>query len=63
MQVIANQGINPIKMTLMNAQSVQLQVECAQALREIGKHSPEHAKALAEHGVLNALLQLYLNKS
>lgn len=63
MQVIANQGVQPIKQVLLSSRNIDLLVIAARSLSELGKHSPDHAKALAEHGVLTALLQIYLNKS
>ena len=62
MTIISNRGVEPIKNTLVSTSNVELQVQCAEALKEIGKHSPDHAKALAELGILQTLLQLYLNK-
>ena len=38
-----------------------VQAAAAWALGQIGRHTPEHAKAVAQANVLPRLLQLYLN--
>ena len=39
-----------------------LQSACSWALGQIGRHTPEHAKAVAQANVLPKLLEIYLNQ-
>ena len=41
---------------------MSLQAASAWALGQIGRHTPEHAKAVAQANVLPKLLEIYLNQ-
>lgn len=44
----------------MRETSEEMQAATAWTLGQIGRHTPEHAKAIAEAGILQILLDCYL---
>mmetsp|Transcript_39821 Transcript_39821/g.99633 ORF Transcript_39821/g.99633 Transcript_39821/m.99633 type:complete len:192 (+) Transcript_39821:1081-1656(+) len=58
--VIVSKGIPPLKDTLMNEQEDHIKAAAAWSLGQIGRHSPDHARALAEADVFRRLLAVYL---
>jgi len=51
---------NPL-LTFPPIHQILVQAAAAWALGQIGRHTPEHAKSVAQANVLPRLLQLYLN--
>jgi len=60
MAVIVSKGIAPLKDALMNEPEDHLKAAAAWSLGQIGRHSPEHAKYLAEADVPSRLLAVYM---
>merc|ERR1711988_312283 len=61
MAVIVSKGIAPLKDALMNEAEDHLKAAAAWSLGQIGRHSPDHARALAEADVLRRLLAVFLH--
>ena len=59
--VIVSKGIPPLKDALINEPEDHIKAGAAWALGQIGRHSPDHARALAEGDVLRRLLAVYLH--
>jgi len=51
--IIASKGIPAIKEALIRETDPNIQERATYALGQLGKHSSDHAKALAESDVLN----------
>ena len=62
MAVIVSKGIAPLKDALINEPEDHLKAAAAWSLGQIGRHSPDHARALAEADVLRRLLAVYLHQ-
>ena len=60
MAVIVSKGISPLKDALINEPEDHLKAAAAWSLGQIGRHSSEHAKALAEADVPSRLLAVYM---
>jgi 3-methyladenine DNA glycosylase AlkD len=60
--VVVSKGIPPLKDALINEPEDHLQAAAAWSLGQIGRHTPDHAKALAEADVLRRLLAVYLHR-
>jgi len=60
MAVIVSKGIAPLKDALMNEPEDHLKAAAAWSIGQIGRHSPEHAKYLAEADVPSRLLCVYM---
>ena len=60
MAVIVSKGIAPLKDALMNEAEDHLKAAAAWSLGQIGRHSPDHAKFLAEADVPSRLLAVYM---
>jgi hypothetical protein len=60
MAVIVSKGISPLKEALLNEPEDHLKAAAAWSLGQIGRHSPEHARALAEADVPSRLLAVYM---
>ena len=60
MAVIVSKGIAPLKDALINEPEDHLKAASAWSLGQIGRHSPDHAKFLAEADVPSRLLAVYL---
>ena len=59
--VINKGGVIPLKDALMNSPEVQIKTIAAESLRQMGRHSNDHAQKLAESGVLTSLLSVYMS--
>lgn len=55
------QGVNQLALTLADEREDHIKAATAWSLGQIGRHTPEHAKAVAVTNVLPRLLQLYLS--
>ncbi|CAH8551431.1 unnamed protein product [Schistosoma mattheei] len=67
-QLVLNQdsllkGVSQLKCVLIKESSEEIQAAAAWALGQIGRHSPEHAKAIAQADVLQNLLDCYLKQN
>jgi len=60
--VVVSKGIPPLKDALINEPEDHLKAAAAWSLGQIGRHSPDHARALAEADVLRRLLAVYLHQ-
>merc|ERR1711966_610180 len=60
--VLVSKGIPPLKDALINEPEDHLKAASAWSLGQIGRHSPDHARALAEADVLRRLLAVYLHQ-
>jgi len=60
--VVVSKGITPLKDALINEPEDHLKAAAAWSLGQIGRHSPDHARALAEADVLRRLLAVYLHQ-
>lgn len=60
MAVIVSKGVVQLAMTLSEEREDHLRGAAAWALGQIGRHTPEHAKAVAMANVLPKLLEFYL---
>ncbi|KAJ3088534.1 Sperm-associated antigen 6 [Quaeritorhiza haematococci] len=56
--VIVAKGVPPLAQALSSESEEHIKAACAWALGQIGRHSPDHAKTLADKGVLPKLLKL-----
>ena len=56
MTVIANKGIAPLKEALSKDNPESVKASAAWSLGQIGGHSPDHARAMAEQDVPRLLL-------
>merc|ERR1711990_1237641 len=61
MAVIVSKGIAPLKDALINEPEDHLKAAAAWSLGQIGRHTPDHARALAEADCLRRLLAVYLH--
>ena len=55
------QGVVQLAIALSEETEEHIQAATAWALGQIGRHTPEHAKAIAQANVLPRLLELYLS--
>jgi len=60
--VVLGKGVSPLAVAL-NDKMEHVKAAAAWALGQIGRHSPEHAKMVAEQGVLLKLLQVLVQAS
>ncbi|XP_070565243.1 sperm-associated antigen 6 [Ptychodera flava] len=60
MAVIVSKGVTQLAITLAEEPEDHIMAAAAWALGQIGRHTPEHAKAVAVANVLPRLLQCYL---
>merc|ERR1712232_730557 len=56
-------GIPPLKEALINEPEDHLKSAAAWSLGQIGRHSADHSRALAEADVLRRLLAVYMHRS
>lgn len=63
MSVIYSKGVVQLALTLSEEKEDHLKAAAAWALGQIGRHTPEHAKAVAQANVLPKLLELYLKST
>merc|ERR1711998_113547 len=59
--VVVSKGIPPLKDALINEPEDHLKAAAAWSLGQIGRHTPDHARALAEADCLRRLLAVYLH--
>merc|ERR1719229_2088823 len=57
--IIIHQGILPLKDALVNEPEDYIKAASAWSLGQIGRHTPDHAKALAQAGVLRKLIDIF----
>lgn len=60
--VIASEGIPPLLDALVTEVEDHIKSASAWSLGQIGRHSPNHAKAVAEKDVLPALVNAFISK-
>jgi len=60
--VVVSKGIPPLKDALINEPEDHLKASAAWSLGQIGRHSPDHARALAEADCLRRLLAVFLHQ-
>merc|ERR1712146_794155 len=60
--VIVSKGIPPLVNAVLTEPEDHIKTASAWSLGQIGRHSPDHAKALAEADVLRRLLAVYLHQ-
>lgn len=58
LSVIVSKGVQPLSEALVSEPEEHIKAACAWALGQIGRHSPDHAKTLADHAVLSKLLKV-----
>lgn len=61
--VIVHQGILPLKDALVNEPEAHIKSAACWSLGQIGRHTPEHAKALAKADVFRRFIQIYKSAS
>mmetsp|Transcript_110566 Transcript_110566/g.174195 ORF Transcript_110566/g.174195 Transcript_110566/m.174195 type:complete len:509 (+) Transcript_110566:79-1605(+) len=59
--VLVSKGITPLRDALISEREDHLKAASAYALGQIGRHSTDHARALAEADVLRRLLAVYVH--
>mmetsp|Transcript_17153 Transcript_17153/g.8108 ORF Transcript_17153/g.8108 Transcript_17153/m.8108 type:complete len:80 (+) Transcript_17153:953-1192(+) len=62
MGVIVSKGISPLKDALINEPEDHIKAASAWSLGQIGRHSADHARALAENDVPARLLAVYMTE-
>lgn len=58
LSVIVAKGVPPLSNALVNEQEEHIKAAAAWSLGQCGRHSPDHAKVIAENGVLPKLLKV-----
>ncbi|KAJ3332053.1 Sperm-associated antigen 6 [Blyttiomyces sp. JEL0837] len=58
LSVIVAKGVAPLSEALMSETEEHIKAACAWSLGQIGRHSPDHAKTLADNAVLPKLLKV-----
>ncbi|KAL2918231.1 Sperm-associated antigen 6 [Polyrhizophydium stewartii] len=58
LSVIVAKGVPPLAQALVSEVEEHIKAACAWSLGQIGRHSPDHAKTLADHAVLPKLLKV-----
>jgi 3-methyladenine DNA glycosylase AlkD len=61
MGVIVSKGVSPLRDALVNEPEDHIKAAAAWSLGQIGRHSADHARALAEVNVPSALLACYID--
>jgi len=59
--IIVAQGILPLKNALIEEQEDHIKAAAAWSLGQIGRHTPDHAKALAQADIFRRLVEVYVN--
>merc|ERR1719157_249314 len=59
--VIVSKGVAPLRDALTSEPEDHIKAAAAWSLGQIGRHTPDHARALAEADVLRRLLAVYLH--
>ncbi|CAE7751402.1 Spag6 [Symbiodinium pilosum] len=60
--VVVSKGVRPLKDALISEPEDHVKAAAAWSLGQIGRHSPDHARALAEADVLRRMLAVYLHQ-
>ncbi|CAJ1442488.1 unnamed protein product, partial [Effrenium voratum] len=60
--VVVSKGIPPLKDALISEPEDHVKAAAAWSLGQIGRHTPDHARALAEADVLRRILAVYLHQ-
>eukprot|EP00050_Salpingoeca_kvevrii_P018318 m.72807 g.72807 ORF g.72807 m.72807 type:complete len:513 (+) comp8013_c0_seq2:55-1593(+) len=63
MSVIVSHGVEPLADSLKKEDTAYLRATAAWALGQVGRHTPEHAKKVAEANVFPALLEISLDST
>jgi len=63
MAVIVSRAVNQLAIALAEEKEDHVKAAAAWSLGQVGRHSPEHSKAVAVANVLPRLLHLYLNEN
>ncbi|KAI8852273.1 armadillo-type protein [Chytridium lagenaria] len=58
LSVIVAKGVSPLSQALITEPEEHIKAACAWSLGQIGRHSPDHAKTLADNAVLPKLLKV-----
>ncbi|KAJ3213256.1 Sperm-associated antigen 6 [Dinochytrium kinnereticum] len=58
LSVIVAKGVSPLALALVTEGEEHIKSACAWSLGQIGRHSPDHAKTLADNAVLPKLLKV-----
>lgn len=61
--IIVHQGVMPLKDALVNESEDHIKAAAAWSLGQIGRHTPDHAKALAQLDVFRRLIDTYKNQA
>ena len=59
--IIIHQGILPLKDALINEKEDYIKAAAAWSLGQIGRHTPDHSKALAQADIFRKLIDIYKN--
>ena len=57
--IIVHHGILPLKDSLINENEDYIRAAAAWSLGQIGRHTPDHSKALAQSDIFNKLITVY----
>ena len=60
--IIVHQGILPLKDALINESEDYIRAASAWSLGQIGRHTPDHSKALAQADIFSKLITIYKDK-
>jgi len=60
--ILTNNGIPPLKDALVNDSEDHIRAAAAWSLGQLGRHSPDHAKAIAQADVLGKLIGVYADE-
>lgn len=61
--ILTNNAIPSLKDALMNDSEDYIRAAAAWSLGQLGRHSPDHAKAIAQADVLSKLIQVYADEN
>lgn len=61
--IIVHQGILPLKDSLINENEDYIRAAAAWSLGQIGRHTPDHSKALAQADIFSKLINVYKDSS
>lgn len=59
--VVVSKGIDPLKDALIHEPEDHIKAAAAWSLGQVGRHTPDHAQAIAEADVLRRLLAVYMS--
>lgn len=61
--IIVHQGILPLKDALVNEDEDYIKAAAAWSLGQIGRHTPDHSKALAQADIFRKLIDIYKDEN